>query len=291
MTTELSGARVLITGASSGIGAATARALAAEGAVVGLVGRRQANLEAVLGECQRFSPDSTYWAVDLGDLEAAEELALDAWQTFGHLDVLINNAAIPKVRPITRLAFDDVEEAMRVNFFSPVRMTLALLPKMLERGEGTIVNVASMGGRLGIQHEAAYSASKFAFTGWSEAMAMDLHGTGVGVRLIQPGAIETDIWDRPGQEKALYFDGPKDSPQVVADGIVAAIRSDRFEHYLPDMKSVVSFKDSDIDAYIAMAAGLAAGAEGGGRPEDTAAESAAAGSASDASTSQPEGGA
>ena len=256
--TALQGARVLVTGASSGIGAATAKALAAAGATVGLVGRRQANLEAITGECRQFSPDCTFWAVDLSDLEAAEDLALDAWATFGHLDVLINNAAIPKVRPIDRMTFDDVEHAMRANFFSPVRMTLAVLPRMLARGSGTIVNVASMGGRLGIQHEAAYSASKFALSGWSEAMAMDLHGTGVRVRLIQPGAIDTDIWDRPGEEKALYFEGPKEPPSVVAEGILAAIGSDRFEHYLPDMKSVVEFKDSDIDAYIAMAARLSA---------------------------------
>ncbi|MHB1445392.1 MAG: SDR family NAD(P)-dependent oxidoreductase [Acidimicrobiales bacterium] len=254
--TALQGARVLVTGASSGIGAATAKALAAAGATVGLVGRRQANLQAITGECRRSSPDCTYWAVDLSDLEAAEELALDAWAHFGHLDVLINNAAVPKVRPIERMTFPDVEHAMRVNFFSPVRMTLAVLPRMLARGSGTIVNVASMGGRLGIQHEAAYSASKFALSGWSEAMAMDLHGTGVRVRLIQPGAIDTDIWDRPGEEKALFYEGPKEPPEVVAEGILAAITSERFEHYLPDMKSVVEFKDSDIDAYITMAATL-----------------------------------
>ena len=254
---DLRGARVLITGASSGIGAATARALAAKGAIVGLVGRRLAQLQEVTGACQVWSPASTYWALDLADLDAAEAMARDAWDTFGHLDIVINNAAVPKVRPVQRLTFEDVEDAMRVNFFSPVRITLAVLPKMLERKEGTIVNVASVGGRLGIQHEAAYSASKFALTGWSEAMALDLQGSGVRVRLIQPGAIDTDIWDRPGQEKALYHDGPKEPPELVAEGILAAIASDRFEHYLPDMKPVVTFKDSDIDGYIAMAAQMA----------------------------------
>jgi short-subunit dehydrogenase len=251
---DLAGARVLITGASSGIGAATARALAARGAVIGLVGRRQALLEEVTNASRSFNPDSTSWAVDLANLDAAEDLAREAWETLGHIDVLINNAAVPKVRPVLRLSIDDVEHAMRVNFLSPVRITLTLLPKMLERGAGTIVNVASLGGRLGIQHEAAYSASKFALTGWSEAIAMDLHDTPIRVRLIQPGAIDTDIWNRPGEEKALYIDGPKESPEMVAEGIVDAIGSERFEHYLPDMKSVVTFKDSDIDSYIAMAA-------------------------------------
>ena len=146
---------------------------------------------------------------------------------------------------------------MQVNFFSPVRMTLAVLPRMLARGHGIVVNVASVGGRLGVAHEAAYSASKFALSGWSESMAIDLHGTAIKVVLIQPGPIDTDIWDRPGEEHAVY-DGPKVPPEVVAEGIVAAVAGDQFEHYLPDMKAIVTGKDADIDGYIALAAALAA---------------------------------
>jgi short-subunit dehydrogenase len=138
---------------------------------------------------------------------------------------------------------------MAVNFIAPVRMTLRLLPRMLAGSGGVIVNVASMGGRLGIPHEAAYCASKFALTGWSESMAIDLQGTNVQVRLIQPGPIDTDIWDRPGEDPAL-FEVPKVPPDVVAEGIVAAVEGDGFEHYLPDMKEIVTGKDADVDAYI-----------------------------------------
>lgn len=253
---ELAGRRALVTGATSGIGAATARLLAGAGVTVGLVGRRAGRLAEVLADCRRRAPESRMWVVDLGDLEAAERLGLEAWDTLGGIDILVNNAAVPKVRPVARLTPDDVEHALRVNFLSPVRLTLALLPRMLGRGDGLIVNVASMGGRLGIAHEAAYSASKFALTGWSEALAVDLHGTGVRVRLIQPGPVDTDIWDRPGEEHAVY-DGPKEAPEVVAQGIVAALHSDRFEHYLPDLKAIVTGKDADIDAYIAAAAAMA----------------------------------
>ena len=250
------GARVLITGASSGIGAATARLLAAEGATVGLVGRRTDRLTEVLDECQRHAPGSRMWVCDLGDLQAAEQLAHEAWEAFGELDVLINNAAVPKVRTVTELNAADVEDAMRVNFLSPARMTLAVLPRFLARGSGVIVNVSSVGGRLGISREAAYSASKFALCGWSESLAVDLHGTGVDVRLIEPGPIDTDIWDRPGEPKAVY-DGPKEAPEVVARGILEAIVGEGFEHYLPDLKSVVTGKDADIDGYIAFAAAMA----------------------------------
>ncbi len=144
----------------------------------------------------------------------------------------------------------EVERTMRINYFSPVAITLALLPRMLERGSGTIVNVSSLGGRLGIAAEAAYSGSKFALAGWSEAMAIDLDGTGVTVQLILPGAIDTEIWDQPDNDPPLY-DGPLEPPEEIAAGIVDAIDSDRFEHYLPDMKAVVEMKTSDFDGFIA----------------------------------------
>jgi short-subunit dehydrogenase len=111
------------------------------------------------------------------------------------------------------------------------------------------VNVSSLGGRLGITAEAAYSGSKFALAGWSESMAIDLDGTGVRVRLILPGAIDTEIWDQPDNDDPLY-DGPKEPPDAIAGALVDAIDSDHFEHYLPDMKAVIEMKTSDIDAFM-----------------------------------------
>jgi short-subunit dehydrogenase len=242
---------LLITGASSGIGAALARRVAREGHSVGLVARRHDRLAAVLADC----PNGRMWVADLVDLERAEQIALEAWDACP-IDVLVNNAAIPKRRSVTGLSADEVERVMAVNFFAPVRLTLALLPRMLDRGSGTIVNVSSMGGRLGIIHEAAYSASKFALCGWSESMAIDLHGTGVSVKLIQPGPVDTEIWDQPDNEAPLY-EGPKVSAEEVADGIVSALSSDRFEHYLPDLKAIVDGKQADVDAFIARSARMA----------------------------------
>jgi short-subunit dehydrogenase len=256
MDFDAAGQRVLITGASSGIGAALARRLAERGAVMGLVARRAERLAQVLADCRRTSPDSTMWVTDLGDAEEVDRLGLRAWDDLGGIDVLVNNAATPKRRVVDALDPADVEAVMRINFFGPMRLTLAILPRMLQRGHGLIVNVSSVGGRLGIIHETAYCASKFALCGWSESMAVDLHGTGVSVKLIQPGPVDTEIWDQPGSEEPLY-QGPKVPAEEVADGIIAALGSDRFEHYLPDMKAVVDAKDADIDAYIAGAAAMA----------------------------------
>lgn len=256
MTYAAAGKRVLITGASSGLGAALARRLAARGAVVGLVARRRDRLADVLADCRRASPESAMWVADLADTAALSGLALRASDALGGVDVLVNNAATPKRRPVTALAPEEVEDVMRVNFFAPVRLTLALLPRMLARGSGLIVNVSSVGGRLGIIHESAYCASKFALCGWSEAMAVDLHGSGVAVQLIEPGPVDTEIWDHPGSEAPLY-QGPRVPADEVAEGIIEALGTGTFEHYVPDMKAVVDAKNADLDAFIAGSATMA----------------------------------
>jgi short-subunit dehydrogenase len=241
---------VMVTGASSGIGAATARLLARRGDTVALVARRADRLDEVLADCTPHAPASRRWAADLADPDGAGRLALEIWDAYGGIDVVVNNAGIPMRRPVTRLTLSEVEHVMTVNYFSPVAITLALLPRMLERKTGTFVNVSSMGGRLGITTEAAYSGSKFALAGWSEAMAADLIGTGVQVRLVLPGAIDTEIWDQPGNDDPVYT-GPMVPAEEVAEGIADALDSDRFEHYLPDMKAVVEMKTANIDAFFA----------------------------------------
>ena len=193
---NVNGAKIVVTGASAGIGAALAPMLTAAGATVAAVARREERLAAMVegGEVAR------YYACDLGDPAKAEAMILEAEADMGGVDILINNAAIPKRRRVQDLTLDEIDDTMRTNFESPVRMTMALLPRWLERDRGMVVNVSSFGGRAGICHEAAYCASKFALCGWSESMAMDLWRTGVDVRLIIPGAIDTEIWDLPGND-------------------------------------------------------------------------------------------
>jgi short-subunit dehydrogenase len=247
---QVKGTTVLVTGASSGIGAALAPLLAERGATVGIVARRAERLEEVLTRCRVHAPASRLWAVDLSDPVAAEALALEAWDAFDGLDVLVNNAAIPKRRRLQQLTVEELQLVMATNFEAPVRMAMALLPRMLERDRGVIVNVSSFGGRAGIIAESAYCASKFALAGWSESAQLDLWDTGVDVRLVLPGPIATEIWDLPDNDKADYA-GPLEPPETVAEGIIAAIEGDTFEHYLPDMKSIAEFKTSAIDDYLA----------------------------------------
>ena len=257
----LDGAHVLVTGASSGIGAALATLLASRGATVGIVARRADRLAGVLEACEAAGPGARHrsWTADLADVDVATRMALDAWSALDGLDAVVNNAARPMRRPVHQLDVTTVDDVMRTNFLSPVAIALAVLPHMLERDHGMIVNVSSLGGRIGIANEAAYVASKFALSGWTEAMALDLWSTRVGVRLITPGPVDTEIWDQPGNEPAAY-DGPLESPTTVAEAIAAALVTDGFETYVPDLKGVAEFKTSDIDTYLAGSAEFAAAA-------------------------------
>jgi short-subunit dehydrogenase len=253
---KIRGANIVVTGASSGIGAALAPILAERGATVGIVARRADRLAEVLERCRAYAPASRLWAADLGDLERAEQVALEAWDAFGSVDVLVNNAAIPKRTRVTDLTPADVQHVMDVDFHSPVRMGLALLPRMLERGSGQIMFVSSMGGRIPIMNESAYNAAKYAMCGFAEAMLLDLTGTPVEVKLVLPGPIETEIWDQPDNVPAL-IDVEKVPAAECAAGIADAIEDDGFEYYVPpvfpggiDAKAIAVGKTQSCDQYL-----------------------------------------
>jgi short-subunit dehydrogenase len=253
---KIAGANILVTGASSGIGAALAPILAERGATVGIVARRADRLGEVLERCRAFSPESRLWAADLGDLARAEEVAIEAWDAFGGLDVLVNNAAIPKRTRVTDLTAADVQHVMDVDFHSPVRMGLAVLPRMIERGRGQIMFVSSMGGRIPIMNESAYNAAKYAMCGFAEAMLLDLGDTPIEVKLILPGPIATEIWDQPDNLPAL-IDVDKVPAAECAAGIADAIEDGGFEYYVPpvfpggvDAKAIAVGKTQHCDQYL-----------------------------------------
>jgi short-subunit dehydrogenase len=253
---KIEGSNILLTGASSGIGAALARALAAKGATLGLVARREDRLNEVLAEIHPQSPDSRVWVADLADLERAEAIVHEAEAAFGRLDGLINNAAIPSRRRITSLSREELDHVMQVDFTSPVRMGMAALPGMLDRTSGLILNVSSMGGRLGIAREAAYCSAKFALCGWTEVMYMELLESGVEVKLVLPGPIDTEIWTHPDADPP-HFKGPLIPAQDCANGIVDAIEAEGFEYYVPDMRAIAVAKTQGADAFLQGAARFA----------------------------------
>ncbi len=232
MSYELSGKYVLVSGASSGIGAGLAVAMAKEGATVGICARRGDRLAETLVACQRYAPASAMWVTDLADFAAVDALAREAVATFGHIDVLVNNAGIPKRRHVTRLDPDTVEAVMAINYLSPVRLTLALLPQMLARGEGRIVNVSSVAASLSSPGEAAYDASKAALTSFSEAMAVDLWDTGIKVMVVNPGLIDTELFSLPDNDPVVT--GVEAVPvRDVVEAVLEGLANDALAVYVP----------------------------------------------------------
>jgi len=248
MPYEVAGKHVLVTGASSGIGAALAEGLAERGAIVGLCARRRDRLAEVLARVRRHSPESKMWTVDLSDLDGICAFARRASEDLGGVDVLVNNAGIPKRRAVQELTPEVVEAVMAINFFSPVRLTLALLPEVIERS-GRIVNVSSVAARLGPPAEAAYTASKAALTGWSESMQVDLSETDVRVHVVNPGVFDTELFDQPDNDDMIARVDAL-PPTAVIEPIIEQLRSDTFEIYVPEwFANVVGGKFPDTTAY------------------------------------------
>lgn len=229
----LEGRRALITGASAGIGAALAEGLAAEGAVMGICARREDRLAEVLERCRAHQPDSRRWTVDLADLDGVAAFAEQADDELGGIDLLVNNAGMPKRRTVADLTTAEVDAVMALNYSSPVRLTMALLPRMLERGgPADIVNVSSVAARLAPAGEAAYAASKAALTAFSESLAVELWASPVSVHVVNPGVIDTELFHLPGNDP-LKADIAPEPPSVVVDAVLDQLRTGTFEVYAP----------------------------------------------------------
>jgi short-subunit dehydrogenase len=212
---------VVVTGASSGIGAATARAFAARGDTVRVVARREPLLAGLVAELRPRSPGSDHLAGDLSERAFAEHMVDDTVARHGRIDVLVNNAAIPVRKVLYELSVEEVEHAFRVNFFSALWATFAAIPPMLREGGGTIVNVSSFASKVVPTHETIYAATKCALNGLSEGLWNDLHGSGIHVALVHPGPIDTEIWEK-GDAPSGYR-GAKYPPERVAEAILAAV--------------------------------------------------------------------
>jgi short-subunit dehydrogenase len=193
--TSYRGVRGLITGASSGIGRALALRIAAEGARVALVARREEELEKLATEIRRSGAEALVLPCDVTDRTQVEVCAARALEKFGGIDLLVNNAGYGHHRTFLEWDVADMERLMRVNYFGTLYFTKALLPQMMERRKGWLVFVSSVAGKIASPEEAAYAASKFAMEGLASALSIEVEDAGIHVLTVRPGVIRTPFFD------------------------------------------------------------------------------------------------
>ena len=194
-TSPLAGRTVLITGASSGIGEATARAAAAKGATVLLVARRVAELDRIRAEIEADGGIAATYPCDLAEGEAVEALVKQVLQDHGAVDYLVNNAG-RSIRRSLHLSYDrfhDFERTMAINYFGPVRLTMGLLPAMREQRFGHVVNIVTWGVQMKAPKFAAYIASKTALDTWSRIAGRETYGDNVTFTNMRFGLVRTDM--------------------------------------------------------------------------------------------------
>ena len=220
----------LVTGASSGIGAATARRLAREpGAHVVLVARREDLLRALADELG----NATALAADLCDDEAPARIARTVEEQHGRLDLLVNNAGAAWRGRFGDAGWENVRRHMDLNFDATVRLTEALLPLLRRSAPSAIVNVASTAGRVSRGNSGAYSASKFALVGWTDALHLEERPHGVHVGMVLPGFIATEGFPQAELRERWLTRWMVSKPEKVAEAIVDAGPGGAAERYVP----------------------------------------------------------
>ncbi len=229
---KLSGKKILVTGAAGGIGSELCLALAGKGAILHLVDIDVTRLEQLRQAIQASGGKAGVFLCDLSAPHASEVLAQQLQDTVGSVDILINCAGIASFGLFDQQNPDQMEKLWRINVIAPMQLTRALLPGMLSRGHGRVVNVGSIFGSIGFAYFTAYSASKFAMRGFSEALRRELEGSGVGVTYIAPRYTRTAINDGPVNRMAQAVGMNSDDPSTVAMHVVRAIEKDRNDYYI-----------------------------------------------------------
>ena len=227
----MEGRTAIVTGASRGIGVHIARGLAARGFDLLLVARSEPELRRVAEELRGHETKIGVAAVDLAGRDAAKQIAEAASTALGSVDVLVNNAALELQRRFLTLTRDEIETVLRVDLITPIELTHLLLPQMLERGYGRIVNVSSLAGHVGFPFTEAYAAAKDGLIAFSRVLRNDYRNTGVSASALVLGAVkETGIGQRTLDETGLTSSSAfMVKPEKVARAVVRAIEKDKAE--------------------------------------------------------------
>ena len=243
MMRRFAGKRVIVTGASGGIGAATVRQFVVEGARVALLARNRARLEAVADHMGGV--DTLVVPADVTDSQAVG-LAIERIATyFGGIDILVNNAGYHARGVFEERRFDELTRMIDVNLRAPAVLSRLVLPYLRRAGGGAIVNVSSLAGRVPSANTATYCASKSGLRAFSLALAEELEGSGITVSVISPGLVDTEFF--AGQLErisALAFSQPVSTADEVAKTVLACAHDGRSERSVPALAGYMCFLGS-----------------------------------------------
>ncbi|MEM1056582.1 MAG: SDR family NAD(P)-dependent oxidoreductase [Bacteroidota bacterium] len=193
---DLSTAVAVVTGAASGIGRATSLSLARRGSALALVDRDAAGLAEIATEADALGATVSTHELDVADAEAVGALPEAVLKAHGRVTVLVNNAGVALAGSFEELSMDDIRWLFEVNVFGLIGLTKAFLPHLQAADEAQIVNLSSLFGLIAPAEQTAYAASKFAVRGFSESLRHELEGTGLGVTVVHPGGVATNIAKR-----------------------------------------------------------------------------------------------
>lgn len=226
---DLTGRGALVTGASRGIGREIAKRLASEGMHLALAARSEDELRELAGELRKGGTGAAVIPTDLADRRAVAELARQAEEALDGVDVLVNNAGITRTSRYHLRDPDDVARTVEVNLLAPMLLARALLPGMVERGRGHVVNIASLAGKAGPPYEAAYGATKAGLIGFTQSLRREYRGSGVSASVVCPGYVSgagmyADALRDTGAEAPGTIGGS--TPEDVAEAVVRAVKED-----------------------------------------------------------------
>jgi len=245
---KIDGSRVLITGASSGIGKATSIELAKRGAILALTARRLKALRKVSDEIKDAFPEAQAplsIPSDVSDKEDVGRLVKKCVDYLGGIDILINNAGIGVYGNTEMTALEDFRSVMEVNFFGSLHCILEVLPRMKEIGKGLVVNVASVAAMHGVPYMGAYSASKAALVALSQSLRAELAKSGISMMIIYPGYTQADFFKNEKRVGGAHRPaGPYAPATKVARAIIKAIESERSDLVLSLAGKALKFSKS-----------------------------------------------
>jgi len=235
---DISGAVTVVTGASRGIGKVIAGELARRGAKVAVTARSEGDLKTVAD-----SIGAVPVVADVASEEDRRRIVQQVESELGPIDVLVNNAGIESIRAFAEMPEDDIRDIVDVNLLSTMLLTRLVMPGMLERGRGQVVNIASVAGKAIAPWNSVYSATKHALIGWTLSMRPELEGTGVGASVVCPAFVAREgLFSRWGDEKKGKRSGAFTTPEKVATAVARCI-----EHDIPEIVSSTPIgKVSDV---------------------------------------------